>query len=81
MLATSGAVAGDQAGFVWEVKWDGWRAIADMDGVLRVRTRPGREVSESLPELISATTTGADHVTLEVECIDRILSAAIQRCG
>ena len=36
---------------VWECKWDGWRALVYIDGSLRVRTRTGRQVSDSLPEL------------------------------
>ncbi len=35
----------------WEVKWDGWRALVYVDDGLRVRTRTGRQVSDSLPEL------------------------------
>jgi bifunctional non-homologous end joining protein LigD len=35
-----------------EVKFDGWRALAYIDGAgSKVRTRSGRQVSESLPEL------------------------------
>jgi hypothetical protein len=32
MLASSGAVPGDQAGWSYEVKWDGWRALVYVDG-------------------------------------------------
>jgi bifunctional non-homologous end joining protein LigD len=35
----------------FEAKWDGWRALVYVDGALRVRTRTGRQVSDSLPEL------------------------------
>ena len=42
----------DPAAWSWEAKWDGWRALVYMDERgLRVRTRPGRNVSASLPEL------------------------------
>jgi ATP-dependent DNA ligase len=51
MLATSGQPAGDQALWSWEAKWEGWRAPVYLDGDLRVRTRTGRQVSDSLPEL------------------------------
>ena len=51
MLASTGVPARDPAMFVWEVKWDGWRALAYIDGGLKVRTRSGRQVSDSLPEL------------------------------
>jgi bifunctional non-homologous end joining protein LigD len=51
MLATSGQPGGEQAAWSWEVKWDGWRALLYIDRGLRVRTRTGRQVSDSLPEL------------------------------
>jgi bifunctional non-homologous end joining protein LigD len=34
-----------------ECKWDGWRALVYIDGEVRVRTRTGRQVADSLPEL------------------------------
>jgi bifunctional non-homologous end joining protein LigD len=37
--------------FSYEVKLDGWRALVYVDGGLKVRTRSGRQVSDSLPEL------------------------------
>ena len=52
MLATTGKPAGENhGGWSFEVKWDGWRALAYIDGGPRVRTRTGRQVSDSLPEL------------------------------
>jgi bifunctional non-homologous end joining protein LigD len=51
MLATTGQPARNPAAWAWECKWDGWRALAYIDGGLKVRTRRGREVSDSLPEL------------------------------
>jgi bifunctional non-homologous end joining protein LigD len=53
MLATTGQPGGDQGQWSYEVKWDGWRALVYVDGGLRVRTRTGRLVSDSLPELAS----------------------------
>jgi bifunctional non-homologous end joining protein LigD len=52
MLATTGAAPGNLASWWWELKWDGWRALVYVDGGFKVRTRPGREVSGSLPELV-----------------------------
>jgi bifunctional non-homologous end joining protein LigD len=52
MLATTGQPGGDPGAFSYEVKWDGWRAMVYVDGGLRVRTRTGRQVSDSLPELL-----------------------------
>jgi bifunctional non-homologous end joining protein LigD len=51
MLATTGQVTGDPSEWSWEVKWDGWRALVYVDGSVRVRTRTGRDVTASLPEL------------------------------
>ena len=35
------------------MKWDGWRPLVYMDGGgVKVRTRTGREVSDSPPELL-----------------------------
>ncbi len=35
----------------FEPKLDGWRALVTVDGEVTVRTRTGRDVTESLPEL------------------------------
>jgi len=51
MLATTGEPGRDPARWSYEVKWDGWRAMVYVDGAVRVRTRTGRQVSDSLPEL------------------------------
>jgi bifunctional non-homologous end joining protein LigD len=51
MLTTTGPPGGDQALWSWETKWDGWRALVYVDGDLRVRTRTGRQVSDSLAGL------------------------------
>ena len=47
MLARSGRVpmSGDYA---FEVKWDGFRAIVSTEGPLRVRSRRGWEMSETM---------------------------------
>jgi bifunctional non-homologous end joining protein LigD len=54
MLASTGQPTGDLSGWSWEVKWDGWRALVYIDGSVRVRTRTGRDVTSSLPELAAA---------------------------
>ena len=51
MLATTGDPGGDPTRWCTEAKWDGWRAMVYVDQRLRVRTRTGRQVSDSLPEL------------------------------
>ena len=51
MLATTGQPVRDAAAWSYEVKWDGWRALVYVDGGLKVRTRRGRQIVDSLPEL------------------------------
>jgi hypothetical protein len=51
MLAMTGVPGGDQTLWCSEAKWDGWRALVYIDHGLRVRTRTGRQVSDSLSEL------------------------------
>lgn len=51
MLATPGALP-TGPGWVYEVKWDGMRLLADVvDGVLGLHDRDGREVTDHFPEL------------------------------
>ncbi len=40
-----------RGGWRFEPKLDGWRALVTVDGKVTVRTRTGRDVTESLPEL------------------------------
>jgi bifunctional non-homologous end joining protein LigD len=51
MLAATGQPARELSEWSVEVKWDGRRALVYLDGDLRVRTRTGRLVADSLPEL------------------------------
>src|SRR6185312_2013614 len=52
MLLESGALPEDDARHLYEVKYDGWRAMVYADrGALRVVTRRGNEISVRLPEL------------------------------
>jgi bifunctional non-homologous end joining protein LigD len=52
MLPESGELPEDDARHLYEVKYDGWRAIVYVDrGALRVVTRRGNEIAHRLPEL------------------------------
>jgi bifunctional non-homologous end joining protein LigD len=51
MLAMTGVPQHDPEAWCAEAKWDGWRALVYLDDGLRVRTRTGRQVADSLPEL------------------------------
>jgi bifunctional non-homologous end joining protein LigD len=56
------------------VKWDGWRALVYVEGGLKVRTRSGRQVSSSLPELEGLVDTLHGHTAILdgdlVACVD-----------
>jgi bifunctional non-homologous end joining protein LigD len=41
----------DLRNWIFETKWDGWRALVYIDGGLKVRTRSLLQVSDSLPDL------------------------------
>ena len=72
MLATEGSVAACKAGqWAFEGKWDGYRLVIEADhGVLRVRSRRGREVTKEYPELRSLAADLADHhVVLDGEAV------------
>ena len=54
MLATLGSLSSLTAGVTWrlEGKWDGVRAVADIDGdSLVVRSRTDRDITATFPEL------------------------------
>jgi bifunctional non-homologous end joining protein LigD len=51
MLASVGEPGRNPEAYASEVQWDGWRALVYVDGGLKVRTRSGRQVSDSLSEL------------------------------
>ena len=52
MLATSGKLPRDDAGWAYEMKWDGLRAIAIVsDGQVRLSSRTARDITFVYPEL------------------------------
>ena len=52
MLATGGQLPADDAGWAYEMKWDGLRAIAAATGdQLRLTSRTGRDITHAYPEL------------------------------
>ncbi|WP_432544274.1 non-homologous end-joining DNA ligase [Kineococcus sp. SYSU DK002] len=72
MLATAAPAAdevpADGERWAYEVKWDGMRVLADVhDGHLALRSRTGRDVSATFPELTALTDAHADvHLDGEV---------------
>ena len=52
MLATPGVPPHGDAGWAYEMKWDGVRALAFIeDGQLRLASRTGRDITVAYPEL------------------------------
>jgi bifunctional non-homologous end joining protein LigD len=52
MLATAGTLPVRDAGWAYEMKWDGIRALAFIqDGAVRLMSRTGRDISHVYPEL------------------------------
>jgi bifunctional non-homologous end joining protein LigD len=72
MLATHGSVAACKASqWAFEGKWDGYRLLVEADrGVLRIRSRRGREVTKEYPQLQSLAEDLSDHhVVLDGEAV------------
>jgi len=68
MLATSWQPAFDDAGWWFEVKWDGYRAIiAASDGRVKARSRRGLDLTGPFPELASLPIP--DDVALDGEIV------------
>jgi bifunctional non-homologous end joining protein LigD len=52
MLAVLGELPPDDGAWAYEMKWDGLRAIAQVrDGALRLRSRTGRDITRTFPDL------------------------------
>src|ERR1700760_3816330 len=52
MMAVPGALPRDDAGWAFEMKWDGVRALAFIDGgQIRLASRTGRDITVAYPEL------------------------------
>jgi bifunctional non-homologous end joining protein LigD len=68
MLATNRALT-DAYAWAIEPKLDGWRALVYVDGGVRVRTRSGRDVTGSLPELTGIADQVPDGTVLDGELI------------
>jgi bifunctional non-homologous end joining protein LigD len=71
MLATSGTLPADDAGWAYEMKWDGLRALAFISGgQVRLTSRTARDISFVYPELAGlATAVGADQAVLDGEIV------------
>ena len=65
MLASAGAIRGEADAYAFEPKLDGWRALVTVaSGRMEVRTRHGRDVTDSVPELAGLTAFVGDHLVV-----------------
>jgi bifunctional non-homologous end joining protein LigD len=71
MLATAGSLPPDDHSWAYEMKWDGVRAIAFVEGgTAQLWSRTSREITRSYPELQElATVTGAARAVLDGEIV------------
>jgi bifunctional non-homologous end joining protein LigD len=71
MLATAGGLPPDDHTWAYEMKWDGVRAIAFVEGAAaQLWSRTGREITHHYPELQElATATGAVRIVLDGEIV------------
>ena len=71
MLATAGTLPADDAGWAYEMKWDGLRALAFIgDGRVRLTSRTARDITYVYPELAGlATAADAEQAVLDGEIV------------
>ncbi len=71
MLAVAGQLPAADAGWAYEMKWDGLRALAFAeDGIVSFRSRTGRDITHAYPELAGlAAATGAGQAVLDGEIV------------
>jgi DNA ligase D-like protein (predicted ligase) len=64
----------DSPDFIYELKWDGWRALAFIeDGTFRLVSRNGKDMTAQFPELsdiVSHIKTGPAVLDGEIVCLD-----------
>jgi bifunctional non-homologous end joining protein LigD len=71
MLATTGPLPSDDAGWAYEMKWDGLRALAFVaDGAVRLMSRTGRDITHTYPELARPPAlVGANQAVIDGEIV------------
>jgi bifunctional non-homologous end joining protein LigD len=71
MLATTAGLPPDDGAWAYEMKWDGLRAIAEIDhGRLQLWSRTGRDITAGYPELRQlAAAAGVDQAVLDGEIV------------
>ena len=71
MLATTAGLPPDDGAWAYEMKWDGLRAIAEIDhGRLQLWSRTGRDITAGYPELQQLpAASGVDQAVLDGEIV------------
>jgi len=71
MLATPGSLPADDAGWAYEMKWDGLRALAFLTaGAVKLTSRSGRDITTAYPELSGPPAlTGSSEAVLDGEIV------------
>jgi bifunctional non-homologous end joining protein LigD len=70
MLAVAGALPRDDEGWALEMKWDGVRALAYLDGrQLRLASRTGRDITIAYPELAAPGSATDSPLLLDGEVV------------
>jgi bifunctional non-homologous end joining protein LigD len=71
MLAVAGSLPTSDAGWAYEMKWDGLRALAFADaGSTRLASRTGRDITHAYPELAGlAGASGVSHTVFDGEIV------------
>jgi bifunctional non-homologous end joining protein LigD len=71
MLATTAGLPADDGTWAYEMKWDGLRAIAEIDhGRLQLWSRTGRDITAGYPELAElAAAAGVSQAVLDGEIV------------
>ena len=70
MLAVPSALPRDDAGWAFEMKWDGVRALAYLDGgQLRLASRTGRDITVAYPELAALGPAAGGPLLLDGEIV------------
>src|ERR1700749_5288218 len=86
MLAVPGALPRDDASWAFEMKWDGVRALAYIDGgQVRLASRTGRDITVPYPELAAlGAAAGGGPLLLDGEVVafedGRPSFAQLQKC-
>ena len=72
MLATPWSAAFSDSGWMFEVKWDGVRALLTWDGSVSLRSRSGRDITAVYPEMGGFSHSGPCVLDGEIVAFDEV---------